>query len=570
MQPRSHPPLSAPRLAREALLVGLGWLLVALARSPGLTLHLGSRLQGHPDTDTPTVPWTLWHVAHSIATQGDLGVHTQLIGFPDGGSFWPMTPVEAVLLTPITLLAGPVLAANLLLPLHVALAGALLYALLRSLTGSWPAALAATPILALSPVLLCSAHNGNPEVSQLFWLPLVGLATTQTVARGGAWRTALGGALLALAAVSNTYVGLAAVVVAGALGLAAGPRHWRRLAGLLGVAALLAAPCLLFALQVSTADAALLQRSGEEILRQRLVEGQADLLGFVLPGAVRALGPDLLPTAFLNGWSTGLAALVLASLGLFTARSRLGWWALGLALVGALLALGPWLALDHGARLTGQAHIPLPYLLLDRLPPFNKLIELWRFAMVTHLAAAILAGLWLAQRSRPITLAAGALLLAEAMLLNPGPAAWRSTTPPDPELSQLVQGLEPGPVLHLPVRQGHWPLYFQTIHHQPVGITMANSMEEEIFAHMAGPSWSMESVAAMAKAKGYRWIILHHRPAMQALQPVVAIAQDLEAAGMVTRRAGDLTLVDVTRDCCWPSARYISIDLPSRAPGSDP
>ncbi len=555
--------------AREALLVGLGWCLLAVMRLPAILLHPATRMWGHPDTDVASAPWTLWHVAWHIGHHGSLGLHSAMVGHPEGGVFWPMSPIEALAVTPLTWLAGPVVAYNALQVLHIGLAGALAYALARHLGARRLAAIAVTPLLALSPVLLCSAHNGNFEVAQLFWLPAVGMATHAAVRDGGRGRIAIAGVLLAAALVANTYVGFSAVAVAAGLGLAAGRGRWRQVALVLGLGALLAAPILAVALGTSMAEGSLFQRASDTILRQRILEGQAALLGFLLPGVVQAIDTDCQPNSFLNGYAPGFVALTLAGVGLIRERGRLAWCMLGLAGVGVLLALGPVLELVDRPVIPPEIRIPAPYALIDWLPPFGSLIELWRFAMITHLAVLVLALLALRRLPRWAVGTAAALLLAEALLITPGPAVWRTAESPEPQLAKLLEGREPGAVMHLPMRQGHWPLFYQTQHGRPIGASMADPLDHSLFGAVVSPTWTLANLQAQATRRQFRWLILHDSEPMQALQPMHSIVAELDAAGRIVASEGDLHLVDLQAYGLWPEARYTPGERPVPDPDSE-
>ena len=549
------------------------WCLFALVRIPQLTLSPTRRLWGELETDALTVPWTLWHVAWQLIHGRSFAGHTAMVAWPEGGTFWPAMPLESLLLVPVTLGAGAVFASNLLQLLHVGLAGGACYALLRRVSGSWAAALAVTPLMALSPVLLCSAHNGNPEAAQLYWLPLAGLATWEAVRRERASLVPVAALVLALAMISNTYVGLAAGVTVLAMAALAATGRWRRLACILGGAGLIAAPILAWAATISMGQGSILQRSAEVVARQRLIQGQASLLDLLVPGTRYALGPGLVPTTFVIGASVGAVAGVLMVVVLLTRRASGPPWRsrlilLGMISVGAFMALGPHLKLGGPLLDSASTGLPLPWLLLDSLPPFSQLIELWRFSMVIHLGAALLIGLWLVRRPRWMAMAVGIALFSEATLLNPGPVVWRSSVTAYSDMGGLFEGLEGGAVLHLPARQGYWPLYFQTLHQRPVASSTERPLDEELFGRLAGPGWTLDSLRTHAHERGFRWLVLHVREDMEALQPVGAVARELEDTGLVTRSHGSLLLVDLQQPGPWPRVVHRSLALPSAGSGA--
>ncbi len=549
--------------------MAVGWSLLGLLRLPGLLRGPGRQLWGEPDTDALTVPWTLWHVAWQLLHEGAIAGHTTMVAWPEGGTFWPASPIESLLLVPVTALAGAALAANLQALLHIGLAGGLTYALLRRMGAGWQAALGATPLMALSPVLLCSAHNGNPEVGQIYWLPLCALAAWEAARHPRAWASVAAGACLALAMIGNVYVGLAAGVVVLAM-LALGRARPLRATLTVGAGVVLSSPVLAWAARLSSGAGSLLQRDAELVLRQRLLEGQASIAELVLPGAHYGLGPDLQPTTFLVGASLGLVASIACVVALAFPRlrppPRTALVSLGMVLVGVLMALGPSLIVSARPA-PEQAGLALPWALLDPLPPFSQLIELWRFVMVAHLGMALLLGLSLLGRSRWLALGLGLAVTLEVAVLSPGPAAWRLAPLPHAELGELFDGLDEGAVLHVPARMGFWPLYFQTLHQRPVAVSTERPLDVGLFTHLAGGGWCLRSLRDHARSRGQRWLVLHVREDMEQLQQVHALAEELEEAGLVTRSAPELLIVDLEQSGPWPCVDHKTQGRPDRGPG---
>ena len=124
----------------------------------------------------------------------------------------------------------------------------------------------------LGPVLLCSAHNGNVEVTQLYWLPAAALAA---LGKGAPLRALGTGALVGVSLVAHVYVGLMAGIAA-LLILAAGPTPPReRIARVVALAigtVLVAGGPLALAWQLTTAEDALVTKSADAIARMRLLE----------------------------------------------------------------------------------------------------------------------------------------------------------------------------------------------------------------------------------------------------------------------------------------------------------
>ena len=126
----------------------------------------------------------------------------------------------AVILSPLTTAAGPVSAFNALQALHVILAAAAGAALCRSagLAGASVGGLS----LALSPVLLSSLHNGNPDVTPVFWIPLAALAAHR-IREGWGW-SLLAGLAVGASAWFSPYVGTMSALAALAMAPWRSPR----------------------------------------------------------------------------------------------------------------------------------------------------------------------------------------------------------------------------------------------------------------------------------------------------------------------------------------------------------
>lgn len=517
--------------------------LVAVRLGPVLADPTGT-VWGAADADTLGLLWTLWHVAAHLADHGSLGLHSALAGFPEGGTVWPANPVEAVVAAPLTLGLGAAAAYNLLQLAHPGLTAGLTALLARRLGASTPGALGAGLTMGLSPVLLCSAHNGNVEMGQLYWLPLAGLAALGA-ARGGAGRLALAGLTVGLALIAHLYVGILAAGVAAALLLArADARPGARLAGVAAVALAVAGPPLGLAWTLTQAEDALAGKDLSIVARMRLLEGQTPLLRLLSPGPVVARDPQGTPGAYLNAASPGLVVGALGLWGLRSRGGRLGRWLGALALGGLLLALGPTLLLWEEPVVVAGRQVPLPFLLLDRIPPFPMMIELWRFTAALHLALALGAALAITRLPRRWGAAAAAALALEAALITPGAAVYETTALPGDDLHAAARALPgEGAVLSFPLSQRLWPLYAQTVHGQPISLGPDKVSDPDLLAAMRRPEATLESLRRAARAKGFRWLLVHPRhetgdpredsPLLDALGPTGAVVARFGAAGVV-------------------------------------
>jgi hypothetical protein len=149
-----------------------------------------------------------------------------------------------------------------------------------------------------------------------------------------------------------------------------------------------------------------------------------------------------------------------------------------------VLSLGPELKL-----LGTNTRLPLPYLVLMHLPPFDMARAPVRFALPALFCLAVVASYgvgWLCSRvaerwGRGAATALGAALLcwAGAEAYRPTPPALRYEVPP--QLQQLV----PGPVLNVPI--SFWDgygVFLQTLHGHPMATGFVSRRSPEQLEHV--------------------------------------------------------------------------------------
>lgn len=409
----------------------LGYLLLTLAFTWPLALHLRIALPGE-GTDSWQYLWNFWWFDQALFHGRPLYFTTAQY-YPWGTSllFHTLSPLHSLVALPVRLLGGYVAAYNWVVLLAGVLSGygtflLALEVLRAGNTGNQPAAersrftfhslrvpgsIPAAPYLAafiagavftLAPYR--SVHLlGHLSLISTETLPFFALFAWRAVRRPG-WRPALGIALTWLAAMLiDWYYPLYMVLLAGffllwTLGEALGRRRpwkdWLHGALTLGAgfaAAALALSPLLVPMLRQSRQAAYLQ----EPLSFSTAMG-ADLAAFLLPSPLqplwgRAFARWTDPLADGNTAEgivyLGLAALVLAGIGLWRERRRGALWAASAGLF-ALLALGPYLKV-----LNLRTGVPLPYLLLTHLPIARFTRVPSRYVVLAQLGLAVLAGL---------------------------------------------------------------------------------------------------------------------------------------------------------------------------------
>jgi hypothetical protein len=532
------------RLQRSLLRSPLPWLLLAVAWTWPAALHPVTAAPGSAHTDLWESLWTLWFVATKLAA-GQLPIHVDgLLESTRVGSLWPADILGAVTMAPITLTAGPAVAWTVLVIGHMTLRGWLgaqigaLYAQetaaseagaagagadgARAGAGAGAGAGAVTgAILALAPIALAGVHNGASEVLGDTW----GIAVVWMGLRyAPGWRwTLLAGLVLGIAAWAHWYGGLVAFCIWGVMtlrrGLPGGARRAFVVAGIVG--ALIAAPGAYAAKTISTAkDNVVGIKDPRELTTLRRTIGPADPWALVRPAPFRSpdfstisrYGEDYYHCPYL-GWM----GLALTAYGVV--RGRRG-WALWLLPIGIGLAIGPVLTAGGApVILSGRRAVPLPYFLLEKLPPFNTLSLLWKLAWAAEIGVALsaargLAALLKARESLtlPGAVVAGVVVggvALEAGFVAPTRGLPRSVDASIPAPIQALQAEPDGTVMTWPLIGGLPTLYEQVAHHKMVAGTLNFPASKNAWKVTRAVPSGRESTLAIARQAGIRYVVLH-------------------------------------------------------------
>ena len=479
--------------------------------------------------DFPSIVWGLWRVAKHFP--GLPSTHVEDIVFPDGASLLVADLPGAWLLAPVTLIAGAAAATNLLQLAHVALAAACAVLLFRDHGASRGGAAVGAVCFALGGVLLTGLHNGNPDVTPLFTIPLAGFASGRAT-RSWAW--ALGaGLLIGMAPWFNPYCG----VMAGLCALACAPWAKEGLGRLFtagGTAlALGSAYVALVRTSLDAPDSMVLKSAARP-----LEAGVAWLDGYVIPGL--ATTPDPWTR---HGWYLGLSALALAGWGLWSLRGEARPWLL-LGAVGLVLSLGRAFCWDGQAVVLDGSTIWLPGVWLAELPGYRELQISYRFGALVALATGALA----ARAPLPgrTTWLAVAVVATDLLIVGQGAAMIAAGPLPLDRSCALLQTLPPGPVLDLPgTHEEEW-LLSQTCHGNPVGQGINKPFSKTVRATIDRPAGTALSRLA---DEGYRYVVLHttigDRPDQQ--EGLARFAETGASLGLVVAEADDVTVLDLER-----------------------
>lgn len=356
--------------------------------------------------------WPLWALGH-----GHNPLFSAYLNAPHGFNvMWTYPPLPALVMAPVTLVAGPVFSYNLLVTLGLATSGWLATLATRRFVSDWGAAVAAGMLFGFGPYELGHALSHAALVAQ-FAAPLLLLLGHEAVVRQrwSAWRvgTAIGLVLAAQLLLFVESVAVLALVTVIALtgALIARDGDWRarlpRAAAAAGVAAAVfvvvcAYPLTFMLLGPEHLPNGMLRLPGTMV---------SNLANFVVPAPPQLLAPNHVltvpPGLTVDGnpgeWNAYLGIPLLAVLAIVLARCwradrRVRFLGFTLALV-VVLSLGQrlWWSADVPAAVT------LPAAAFDGVPLVENI--LWsRLAAIVDLLAAVLLAVYLSREhaGRPL------------------------------------------------------------------------------------------------------------------------------------------------------------------------
>jgi hypothetical protein len=408
----------------EGLGAFLAYLAISLLVLGRVLGDLHGSVVGLYGGDQSFFAWSLKWWPDSIHALRD-PLLTDRIYAPEGFNLaWAtVIPGPALVAAPITLLAGPIVAYNILALLALPLNGLAAFLLCREVTGKALPALLGGGVFAFSSYGLAESVN-HLNLALVFCIPLAALVGVRH-ARG---TLSDNGAALRIAALVVAQLMIFTEVLATAalfgLGTIALLRLWRTglvaLAGL-GLGALIASPFL----YVAFAHPNPLQQ-GTGPLRYPM-----DLANLWTPTRVTAIGNGRYAaeaarmvgglTEQTGYFGAGLLTLVVAFAVVF--RGTRAGWVLPTVFAGVLVcALGSHITVHGVERWRG------PWLLISKLPLLHLALPS-RFPVYAWLAVAVMCALLVARASRPYL--AWPLVLLALLPITPSLAAdlWKTPVP---------------------------------------------------------------------------------------------------------------------------------------------
>ncbi len=407
-----------PRAGRRRTVAWLGSIRNALARHPaaltfliflGLAFLLFASVWRSPSTlavgnvkDTPQFVWFLRWIPFAIS-HGYPPLLTDYVDYPDGANLmWNTSiPLLGLLLAPVTLHFGAVVALNLLSTVSPALAASTASLAFRRYVRSPIAAATGGFLYGFSPYVL--AHSlGHPQLAVVFIPPLMFLALDDILIRQRR-SPVLAGAGLGLLAAAQLLIGeevLAMgviVAVPGVILLVALNRNRVGPRILYAARALLVAAGVFLVLGAYPLAVQFLGPQRSEGLHQPPIFYAADVVNFVVPTRLQLLAPRPaldVSARFRGGVIEDDAYLGFPLVALIFYVGRRWWnhpgvrWASVLAAVAAVLALGSRL---HFLGVITQ--VPLPWSLFASLPLLDQILTA-RFTLYLYLLIGLLLALF--------------------------------------------------------------------------------------------------------------------------------------------------------------------------------
>jgi hypothetical protein len=420
--------LGRVRAARVQLLVllaflGLAVLLLGSVWTSPATRTLGGGV-GDPGLFAWFLRWTPFAAGRHISPFA-----SDYLNHPDGiNLMWnTWVPLPGLLLSPLTLLLGPVLTFNVLVTLAYGLSAWSAYLAIHRYVPSHGAAACGGLVYGFSPAMV--GHSHHPNLILIFLLPWLFVLLDEILDRQRRSPVWLGVALGAVAAAqlltgAEVFAGMVLLGLVLLVLLVAANRHSLRDKGLYAATAL-AVSVVVFELLIAwplRAQIAGPARVHADVTEE--VRGSSDLLALVTPSRLSAIAPEAairLGDQFIGTKEIylGIPLLLVVTLVATRRRTPVVRVASVMLLVGLVLSLGS--RLRVGGLVTP---VPLPWTVVESLPVLWHMVPA-RLALFTALFAGLLLAvaledLWGGDWRRRV-LAVAAAVLALAFLVPSAP-----------------------------------------------------------------------------------------------------------------------------------------------------
>jgi hypothetical protein len=413
--------LGRVRAVRVQLLVLLGFLglavlLLASVWTSPATRTLGGGV-GDPGLFAWFLRWTTFAAGRRITP-----LVSDYLNHPDGiNLMWnTWVPLPGLLLSPLTLLLGPVLTFNVLVTLAYGLSAWSAYLAIHRYVPSHGAAACGGLVYGFSPAMV--GHSHHPNLILIFLLPWLFVLLDEILDRQRGSPVWLGVGLGVVAAAqlltgAEVFAGMVLLGLVLLVLLLAANRHSLRDKGLYAATAL-AVSVVVFEVLVAwplRAQIAGPARVHADITEE--VRGSSDLLALVTPSRLSAIAPEAavrLSDQFTGTKETYLGIPLLVVVALVAARRRSPVVRVGAAMLVVCMVLSLGSRLRVGGLVTP---VPLPWTVVESLPVLWHMVPA-RLALFTALFAGLLLAVALEDlwgggwRRRVLAVAAAVLALA--------------------------------------------------------------------------------------------------------------------------------------------------------------
>jgi hypothetical protein len=413
--------LGRVRAVRVQLLVLLGFLglavlLLASVWTSPATRTLGGGV-GDPGLFAWFLRWTTFAAGRRISP-----LVSDYLNHPDGiNPMWnTWVPLPGLLLSPLTLVLGPVLTFNVLVTLAYGLSAWSAYLAIHRYVPSHGAAACGGLVYGFSPAMV--GHSHHPNLILIFLLPWLFVLLDEILDRQRGSPVWLGVGLGVVAAAqlltgAEVFAGMVLLGLVLLVLLLAANRHLLRDKGLYAATAL-AVSVVVFEVLVAwplRAQIAGPARVHADITEE--VRGSSDLLALVTPSRLSAIAPEAavrLSDQFTGTKETYLGIPLLVVVALVAARRRSPVVRVGAAMLVVCMVL----SLGSRLRVGGLVSpVPLPWTVVESLPVLWHMVPA-RLALFTALFAGLLLAVALEDlwgggwRRRVLAVAAAVLALA--------------------------------------------------------------------------------------------------------------------------------------------------------------
>jgi hypothetical protein len=388
---------------RTHIVVLAGFILLSAAIFLPAYLHAGSVLIGATTADNTQHAWFLRWLPYAIATHHNPLFTTSLIEPTGVNLMWnTWIPLPALLLAPVTLLAGPVAGFDAAITLGVALSGWCMYLAASRFVERSAAAVLAGAAYGFSPFIFDQSYTGHSNLVIACIPPLTLLALDTVLVRQDVSVRRAGLVLGALMTAqfyiteellaSGAVIALAAVICLAVIGRRHLAQRWRYVTRALGWALALFIPLAGYPVWF--------QFFGPQVPNHVLADKNffvTDLLNIVLPSTAQGFEPSFAAdvAAHYAGNSGEWGGYIGAPMLAVVAWTLWRHWRRPLVRVLAITAAVA-LVLSLGSTLHvggTDTHVPLPGAILEHLPIVDNLLAA-RFALYVALCTALLFGIF--------------------------------------------------------------------------------------------------------------------------------------------------------------------------------